>query len=299
MNKLGFLIFLFVLTFLLSPLAHATESTHTLYFRSDIVTVNGKTGYALNESRSASNLNASDYYVGASYQTVYWGWRVWQVDYNHAETELTSGAPEATVTLSANTSGLQTATWTPPETSLWVGFDSLKLTIYSKMGAGAWTAKATFTTETLSEKNVTSDTWTFSMYLIVRRYASAPSVTETWFIWGSSTYDSHIEDVTFADPNTYEKQGMEMMKGNFLNFIVAPWTNLVGATAFWSVVVLFIPFMGIYIRTKSTIPLLLIVVLFGGSGGIFTFILGDIGVGALLWVFCLLSLTGLLYKVFR
>jgi hypothetical protein len=299
MNKLLLLIALLLAVLLISS-AHATESTHNWYLRGDSATVNTVTAYVANETQSSTSQTVTGTITDTSYYTVQWGWRVWHVDNLGGLTELTSGVPSAIVTLNANTSSIQTAYWTAKATRLWVGFDSLKLVIYQQFGSLGWTAKAVFTSNLLMEKNVTADSWLFSMYLIVNRYPSGPDyVTATSFSWGSSSYSSRIDGVTFLDADTFEKQASEGLKGNWIGFIIAPWANLMGGVAFWSLTILVIPCMGIYIRTKSTIPILLVTVLFGADGGIFTFIIGDSGIGAVLWLFMIISLAGLLYKVFK
>lgn len=301
MKTLSLLAIALVLALTFAPLACSAETTvHTWYFRGDSATVNTITAYVANETQSSTSQTATATITYSSYYAVQWGWRVWHVDNLGGLTELTSGVPSAVVTLNANTSSMETAYWTAKATRLWVGFDSLILTIYEQFGSLGWTAKAGFTSNLLTAKNVTADSWLFSMYLTVNRYLSgAAYVTSTSFSWGSSSYGSRIDGVTFLEADTFEKQASEGLRGNWVGFIIAPWANLIGATAFWSLTILVIPCMGIYIRTKSTIPILLLTVLFGADGGVFTFIIGDSGIGAMLWLFMIISLAGLLYKVFK
>ena len=173
---------------------HAATTTVTWYHQSDTHIVNGVTGYIANETLSDSTKNVSLSLAGNS--TVYWGWRVWQVKNDNSTVELTSGSPVATVSRSSDGEGFQTSTWTAPSTSLQIGFDALEIVLYMKIGAGSWQSRAIFVSSRLVEKSISSVTWTFQQYT-KRSYSGG--TTTGLFIYGSSTRNSRIEDVTFGE----------------------------------------------------------------------------------------------------
>lgn len=115
---------MFVLTilfvFFIFPKQKALALTETRYMRSDTQTINGLSAYQLGITSSSSSLStmvSSQTGNGQQNQTVYWGVRVWQRNNAGTETELTSGTPVAQVSRTSG-SGIQSATWTPPSTTL-------------------------------------------------------------------------------------------------------------------------------------------------------------------------------------
>lgn len=278
-----------------------TTSTYTWHMRSDTGTVNGVTGYMMNATPTASVQSVYTTTTGATYQPVYYGWRVWLAFPDGTQTELTDGTPQAQTVTTANTTDYEekSSTWLAPSTTLYLGFNSFKMTVYLKFGSGAWAAITTYTTEPISEIALNSATWAFTINMKVARVEILPDYqTRTWLRWGSSDYaDTRVEDVEFTDPNTYEKAGGYLQAGNFIAFILSPWINLLGSDVTWGLM-LAIPLMSIYVRSKSTIPILVICIVFGGSAGVIN-LLVPMMASWLLWVFMLLSLGGLLYKIFK
>lgn len=281
-----------VLLFFVSVMpVYAATTTVTWYYRSDTHTVNGVTGYIINQTLSATTKNVSLSLAGNS--TVYWGWRVWQVKSDGSKVELSSGSPIATVNRAVDGEGFQTSTWTAPARALQIGFDALEIVLYMKVGAGSWQSRAIFVSSTLVEKSVSSVTWTFKAYT-KRSYSGG--TTTGYFIFGSSTRNSRIEGVTFGEADVYETMNYKLQSGDFIGFILYPYVNLIG-NLFYGLVMLMLT-VPLYNRYHSLTPILVLFILFGGATGIFTLLIPVAGFG-ITWVFMLLGLAGLLYKVFR
>jgi len=266
-------------------------TTVTWYHRSDTHTVNTVTGYVINQTLSSTTKNVSLSLAGNS--TVYWGWRVWQVKSDGSTIEMTSGSPVATVSRSNVSEGFQTSTWTASARSLQIGFDALEIVLYMKVGAGSWQSRAIFVSSTLVEESVSGVTWTFYQYT-TRSYSGG--TTSGYFIFGSSTRNSRIEGVGFGEADVYETMNYKLQSGDFIGFILYPYVNLVG-NLFYGLVMLMLC-VPLYNRYHSLTPILVLFLLFGGATGVFSLLIPIAGLGVT-WIFMLLGLAGLLYKVFR
>lgn len=270
---------------------HATTTTVTWYHRSDTHTVNGVTGYIINSTLSSTTKNVSLSLAGDS--TVTWGWRVWQVKTDESTVELTSGSPVATVNRAVDGEGFQTNTWTAPSRSLQIGFDALEIVLYMKIGAGDWQSRAVFVSSRLVEKTVSGVTWTFYQYTN-RSYSGG--TTTGYFIFGSSTRNSRIEGIGFGEADVYETMNYKLQSGDLIGFVLYPYVNLIG-NLFYGLVMLMLC-VPLYNRYHSLTPILVLMILFGGASGVFTLLIPLAGFG-ITWIFMLLGLAGLLYKVFR
>jgi hypothetical protein len=170
-------------------------TTETRYMRSDDII----TGYFnLGTSQSSVAKGYEAYYPGS--RTVYWGIRVWKRDSSGTETEITAGTPVAQVSRSANGEGLQSATWACPQTPL-DPTDRIVVRVYQKIGAGAWVSVTAFTgnsgwaTEQLGAIQLDSATWTV-YYFTLRDYDGVDTYGD--FYWGTSTYNSRIENFSWS-----------------------------------------------------------------------------------------------------
>ena len=287
---LAFLFIVALLSLSLVMPAHASTSTVTWYFRADTHTVNGVTAYVINETISDTAVNVTDSVAGNV--TVYWGWRIWRVRSDGSQNELTSGTPVATVSRVVSGIGIQTGTWNAPSKVLHIGYDCFKFVLYMKFGSGDWTAKATFVSSRLLERAIVGATWSFKIYTVKQYVVNTYGV----FVWGSSAFNSRIEGIEFEEPDVYQHMNYLLQTGDFVGFILYPYLNLVG-NIFYGLVMLTIC-VPIYNRYHSFTPILIIFIIFGGAGGLFTLLTPVAGLN-ISWIFLLLGLAGLLYRTFR
>lgn len=291
MKKLLFLSIALCASLLINSASSLTTSVKNYYAHIATATVNGVTGYVLNETSTLSGSTlVTESTVGSV--TIYVGWRIWHTDSNNLTTELTTGTPVAQVSRAVDGEGLQSATWTPPQTNLNVGWDALKFIVYIQLDGFPWVPKATFTTERLVEKALNNETWTF--YAYTKRLYSFPSTSAT-FYWGQG-YNSRIEDVTFTDPSPFQGMGLKLEQGDFVAWLFFPYVNLIGSM-FYGLMMLLIN-VPIYNRYHSFKPILIMFILFGGGSGIFTLLIPEVGM-SIGWVFLLIGLTALLYQTTR
>lgn len=294
MTKLQALSLFLLLILFLIPKGWASTSEVLWYLQSDVSTVNGVTGYALNTSQtdSAVLLNAT-YTDESGYGLSYWAWRVYKVDGANESTELTSDY-SATVSRSANGQGYQSASWTCPETSLICGLDSLKMELYVKLNAGDWLLKASFTTGKLWYSTLEETAWTFTVWTNhTRTDLGYFYQTNSSLGFGDGTYESAISDVLFEDPDTFENQGAYFYNFDFIGFIMAPWTFLMSTELFTGVLTGGV-LLAIALRSRSLLIVVVFSIILGGSGGFLTLMLPGAGY-AMLTVCVLFAVAGIIY----
>jgi len=161
--------------------------------RSDRHTVNGLTGYKLGTEQSATVVGV--FIATTATATCYAGIRVFVRHADGSEIEITEGTPVAQVSRSSSGGGLQSNTWSCPEVSL-AESDAIVVRVYLKSGTGAWYERAVFITEQLNASKLNAATWT--VYYYVSKYQD-PELGWVWeFDFGTSTYNSRIENFTWT-----------------------------------------------------------------------------------------------------
>jgi hypothetical protein len=266
-----------------------TSST-VWYMRYDTHTVNTVVGYVLNETESAAQTLISESIVGNV--SAYFGWRVWHVDSQGGQTELTNDYVWSWRV--GDGEGVQNILWNAPTRSLRVGFDAIKTILYVKFtDVGPPIAKAIFVSDLLIKKTLVGTEWAFQTY--TQKSFSGGSTVATVY-WGASANETSIAGIQFVDPNIYEKVNYNLAKGDLVTAVTVPYTDRIG-NLFYGLVMLMVC-VPLYNRYKSLTPILILFIIFGGATGIFS-LLTPIPALGLAWVFMLLGLAGLLYKVFR
>jgi len=157
--------------------------------REDQHTINTKTAYKLLVTQSSSSVSKTKTYSGAG--TCYWGIRVWKISSSGTETEITSGTPVAQVSRSGSGSGMQSNTWSCPETSF-NATDALLVRVYVRKGGGAWTNLAEFVTIQLKASLLSGGTWTV-YYWTSHTYIVFVDTLSVVFRFGTSTNNSRID----------------------------------------------------------------------------------------------------------
>ena len=272
-----------------NPIIVGAENS-TFYLRSDSYTTNTETAYGLDYTNTASSSTVTDTSAGDVAAT--YGFRVWLIRYGGSTTELTEGTPDAVVTRAVNGSGYQNSTWTPPETSLMVGYDALKVVVYIRFDAGAWTQRAVFITHPLINSLMYAQTWTFSLYTT---RTSAANTTSS-FSFGSTTYNSNIQSIGFQEPLNSEVSLWRIGTGDYVGFVLGTYTDAVGASAY---LIILAGFMGsLYWRTRNMGSVVFLFIIFGGSGGaIWAFV--PEWAAIIVDAFLLIGAAAIVFKVIR
>ena len=260
------------------------------YFRSNSHTVNNVTGYVLSETQTASSLNLSEVNDLA---TVSWGFRVFILENGNYSTELTSGTPTALLTRTSNGQGIQNASWTPSVTSLHVGFDALLIRVYVKIGSDDWVFKAVFVSSLLMEKQLNSTAWVFSCYTTRN---STIALATGIFSFGDGTFNSLVQGLAFQEPSMLDMMFYNMQNGNIIGAMLFPYTYLIGGVFY--LIALFFVCVPIYKRYESINPVLFIMLVFGGSGGVISLLLPvqALSVG---WIIMVLAVAAILFRLVK
>ncbi|MGD0496312.1 MAG: hypothetical protein ABSB28_09815 [Candidatus Bathyarchaeia archaeon] len=166
------------------------------YMRSDTQTVNGLGAYVLNIPESTSSAYVTQ---GGSGHGASWGIRAWVRHSNGVEQEISldgqTGTPKALVGRSSG-SGLQSNTVSVAQTAL-QQTDSLVIRVYVQVGGSGWNLCATFTTEQLQATTLQAATWTVYYYTFAS-YIRLYNWTASTFYWGTTTYNSRIQNLQYT-----------------------------------------------------------------------------------------------------
>lgn len=276
------------------PTANPSAVDLDLYFHADVVEVNNVSGYAALETTPDEVTYANDSAAGSL--TVSWGWRCY-VQYATVAAELTDGSPDAVVTqtfIDGDAAELLTADLSFPATRLSFGRVALKFVLYSRWGAGSWTARAVYISALLYYSTMRASTVTFSLYAV--RNESGGS-TNAYAYWGNTTCLSGVSGLSFTIARTPDWQKYYLDTGNFLSFLTIPYTLVIGNGIY--AIVLFGVGMSLYIRYRKMSIVAFFILLMSGSGaaGVINLLVGEIFAGVV-WIAAVFGLALVLWRVF-
>ncbi|MFA6660430.1 MAG: hypothetical protein WCS62_02345, partial [Bacilli bacterium] len=266
-------------------------SGETYYFRSDSYQVNTVTAYGLDVDYTNTAVYLSS--NGATGATVQYGFRIYQLHTGGGKTELTGGSPEAAITLSSNSSGYQTATWSCAETDWDLGRDAIQIAVYVKFDSGNWIAVANYVTPSIMSGTLEASTWTFRVYLY---YLDNGASTQTRFYFGSGTYHSEISGIAFTEASIFDMMMFSLMVGDLIMFFRLPLDLLFGS--WWYFLLILAVAGAFYIRYRNLVVILVLWTLFAGAGGLVGLLIPN-PIDMAIWVLLSLGLTAVLWRVFR
>ena len=264
------------------------SSDLTLYFRSDVHTINGITGYRLAEASSSTGTYIKDTIYGL-YSTSY-GVRVWVVDEDGDLFELTDGEPVAVVTRDDG-EGLQSATWDCPGYNDIV--NALMIKVYHRFSTFSWVLRATFITFNETLIKLPASTWTFHYYTAIQ-YSG--SYTYSYLYLGAD-YGTRVE-LQYSEPTPYELMMWKLSQRDIFGFIMLPFTYWLGFMAYGLVFLLplGIGLYKIFDDFKATILGLLLIG--GGTGGLISMLIPQSGL-QLSWILFVLGIAGILWSLVK
>ena len=262
----------------------------TLYMRNDVLTINSVTGYKL--LNVSSNVASTASLTSAGDVPVTFSWQAWITHSNNATTALTTSY----VTLSSRRfdgSGLQSVQWNSPNFAFDMGFDALKVIVYTSLGGGGWLPIAVFTSDGLMYKNMVASGWTMNLYTS-KVYGGG--VTTATLNWGDTGSPSGISGVSFTDADIYDITLYHYATGDFIMAIIYPYTCLFG-NIFWGII-LFIVGAPLYIRTRNVGTFVFLMCIFGGGSGL-VWALIPAPFSLAVWFLFALGLTVVLFRLAR
>ena len=228
------------------------------YFRSDTYTTLGVSAYGLDSDYTNAFLTSNVTFP------VYYGFRVWLVSSSTISTELTNSTPTAYIYLNGSeTYDSYSSTWLCPETTVNLGYQALKITVYASADLEEWTALASYITPVLITKQIEESTWTFTLQVA---FDGANAV----YSWGDTSHRSGISGITFTEPLESEIQLWRINTGDYAGFILGAYIDVIGE-AFY--VLCLIGAAGtLYFRYRNFGVIVFFFSIFGGVGGLVWFL---------------------------
>lgn len=262
----------------------------TWYMRSDTHTVNETLAFKLSES------NTYDEYLvdksSAGTKTAYLGFRAYLIDGSGLTSEITGGNPKAVVSVSANYTGLLYANYTIPDMSRF-SVASVYVEVYHRWGTtGDWELIAEYITRDDLLIFFPASMWTVYYAVNYTQYGGNSYDT---FLWGSSTYPSCI-NLYYGRMNAWDVSRYWISKGQLILWLVTPFTYHIGDLFYGLIVLMFC--VTAYNRFGSLLPVLAVLWIFAGAGGVLSFLIPAIGL-RIAWFLLVLALSLTLLKIFR
>ena len=267
------------------------SSNNQYFFRDNTHTVNNVTGYDMQESNGAAGASVSQN-LGAVNGTVQWGFTIYAVNMHGNETCL-SGSNKIAVLSRVNAgAGFQTSTFTVPNVHMILGYGSIEIKCYVKLGAGSWVSLATFTTDRLLKKGLISSAWNFTLY--TEKKLSGSNIIAT-ISFGDSTHKSGVSGIDFVEPSAQEVALYYAQKGDFITAMLYPYMLLVG-DLIYGIGLIFVGGV-LYLRHKKWETFFVFMLLFGGAST-FGFLIPNVTYRIIYFLFWFILAISL-YRVFK
>jgi hypothetical protein len=229
--------------------------------------------------------------------TVTYGFRVYITSAQATYTELTSGIPAAQITVSSNFTGQISSSWTCPDTTVVLGSQVLKVALYAKVDNGSWTLQAIYITNPLMTKELMPATWAFTLQTTMTQLIGNTTSTVTF---GDTNHRSTVTGIVIVDPNYTDIQMWQWMRGDIVGLLLGSYLHVLGST-FYILIFLMI-FGSLWLRHRSVSPIVFVVTILGGSGGLSIWIfLGAANplAATIFSVLIILAVMSLIFKVIR
>ena len=278
-----------------SNIANTVTLQSSYHDKYNIITLAYVTGVSSPYSIRYTHIGIEGNYVTASF-----GWRIWLLHSSGSTQELTSGSPTAIMVRNTMSEGFQSSTFNIPLTTLSNGMDAVLIIIYTKLGSdyfSLWKEGAVLVSSQLDYSKLSAATWAFNLY--TKRTGSLVSqhyYTNAVFIFGSINCNSNIDNVSLIGLSPWERQMKLLNEGNFVQFIVLPWVYIIG-NLFYGLLFAFFS-ITTYLRYNDARPVLIWFWIFGGSGGVATLLIPEIGLH-LSWLLLAFALAGTLWQLIR
>lgn len=254
------------------------------------VSIDEMSGYGLAEASAGSNTSAVQNLAGNF--DVTFSFKVWLHVSGRTPTELTDGYVMFD-TLTTPSVGYQNASFTVNEHVLVSGISYLRLGIFVQFDTGEFLPVAYFFSDKLVEKKINSAEWTLTLHTNLTR---SEEDTFAAITWGGQNSVSELTGVEFTEALMQEKGLNLFASGEWVLGVVYPFTAFIGYSVFWGITMLFLGIM-VYGRYRRFEPVFVMLLLYGGSGGL-GLLIPEIGY-RLLYIIVIFVVTILLYRLFR
>lgn len=273
--------------------------TYTLWGNRYSHTVNTVTGYVVNTTRSISSvsyfINDNEFGLNAD-----WAVRLWLVSLSGSKTELTDGYNSINHSYVGSDWRLvdhtESDNFEMPETTVAIN-TAIEAGIYLRIEGGSWQRAFTLITEQFKTETIRNATWIVDYQVV---YISLgfpfPPRTDVGTAFGNSSAVFRIRNFQIDKLNPWDSAEYELRQGDFVNFLIMPWSYFIGNVT-WGFAVLFVE-MTMFNKYQSVKPCVVFLWLFGGTGGVLTVMIPALGLH-LSWFLLALALASTLWLLIR
>jgi hypothetical protein len=262
------------------------------YFLSDTHTVNNVTGYNM-QLTSGSTLTYAQQNLGTENDTVQFGFTAYMVNSKGSLTSITGTNPIAYLSRTETGEGFQTGVVAISDMTMNLGYESIQINMYVRLGIRPWLLTATFTTDRLLKKGLIASTWAFNVYTKTSLDNSSNIIASAY--WGSSTIKSSVMGLHFVEPLPQEIALWKASTGDLIGGMLYPYMLIAGDLVY-GMGIFFVAGV-LYLRHKKWEVILVCMLLFGGTGGI-GLLIPDAAY-RLIYIVVAFVITIILYRVFR
>lgn len=228
--------------------------TPEYYFRSDTYQTLGVSGYGFDADYTNSHITLT-------YDTPrYFAFRVWLYTSPTASVELTDGTYAVNMQFTGSeVNGTYSCSWECPDTNVILGYQALKIKLYTSTNGLDWASVADYVSPVLITNKIEASTWYFSMALDFED-------DDAIYRFGDTYYRSGVSGIDFQTPKESEVQKWRITSGDYAGFVLGAYIDVIGEATY---VIILLCFAGVfYFRYKNFGVIIVVFGLFGGAGGL-------------------------------
>jgi hypothetical protein len=189
--------------------------------------------------------------------------------------------------------GYQSGVAAVPSMEMVLGYESIQVNLYMRLGSRSWLLASTFTTDRLLYKGLIASNWGFNLYT-KRSVDDLGNIVGSAY-WGSEAYKSGVMGLNFVEPLPQEIALWNIGQGNWFAAIMYPFMIYAGDMVY-GLGLLFVSGT-LYLRHKKWEVILVCLLLFGGPAGI-GFLIPNIAY-RLVYLVAAFVITIVLFRVFK
>ena len=228
------------------------------YFRSDTYDTLGISAYGFDDDYTNNHVT-----LGYSMPRFY-SFRVYLSSSAAVSTELTASYYSACFNLTGD-EGYEncSVTWACPETSVTLGYQCLKVKLFTSTDYLNWASVADYVSPVLITKKIEASAWCFTMFISM-------NLTYGTYRFGDTTYRSGVSNIVFSVPLESEIQLWRINVGDYVGFILGAYIDMIGE-AFYVIILLGLAGV-LYFRYRNFGVIAFFFSIFGGVGGLVWFL---------------------------
>jgi hypothetical protein len=243
------------------------SSSQRYYFRSDLITTLGETGYRLDSDYTNTAASLNNTFAGND--TVDLAVRIYLFSSPVHSTELTSG-PSGIISIpQGNYATAYSSSFVIPETTVQLGYQALQVDVLERANGSAWVTVSSFVSPVLMTDKIELSTWKDNFYVVTSQSGGSTNVGLFFDSKNYATY-SYLSGISLHKPDQSAIQAWRLSRNDIIGFELGAYTDIIGP-AFY--VLLILGIAGVfYLRTANFGMVVFLFVMFGGANS-FLFVL--------------------------